>query len=777
MLLASGSQDNTVRVWNVTTQELQHTLKSHTNRVLSVAISPDGGTLASGGADGTVRRWDIETGNLRRILDGGRNPVYHLSFSPDGRMLGGTSRDAVRLWNAETGELQLTFAGSSVIRVAFSPTSKAIAGASSQEVRFWDVATGRHQHTLTGHTGNGESLAFSPDGKVLANLRSDRTVQLLDAESGELLRTIHGRYGTVRSVAFSGDSRVLVGASNNKTVNLWDAQTGEHQRTLVGHVDDVNAVAFSLDGRTVASGSEDTTVRLWNANTGDLKSTLHGHMYKVMSVAFSPDGKRLASASFREVRIWDAATGEHQRTITWAAGWVHSIAFSRNGQTLACGSQDGTVKLWNVNTGTLERTLSGQGGGFGVAFSCDGRMLARGGSDKTVRLWDAQSGEQLRTFTGHAEEVTNVAFSPDGRTIASGGWDGTVLLWEVTPVVTAASTVSITPSAVPSPLLGERLTLAISIAAGEDVAGFQATVFFDVGALQYVESASGGYLPGDAFFVPPVVDGNRVTLGAASVAGASRGDGTLATLTFEVVEAKASTLTLFDVVLVDPDEERSYPRIEHGEVIEPEVIPRDATLDVNGDGEVNILDLVQVAANFTKIGENDADVNRDGVVDILDLVLVAGAIGGGAAPSAYPHALSALTAADVESWIAQAQGLKLTDARLQRGIRFLEQLRAALTPKETVLLPNYPNPFNPETWIPYHLAHGAEVNITIFDAKGVTVRELALGRQAAGYYVDRGRAAYWDGRNESVEPVASGVYFYQLRAGEYAASRRMVIVK
>ena len=201
-------------------------------------------------------------------------------------------------------------------------------------------------------------------------------------------------------------------------------------------------------------------------------------------------------------------------------------------------------------------------------------------------------------------------------------------------------------------------------------------------------------------------------------------------------------------------------------------------VDVNGDGVVNILDLVAVAANLSQTGENDADVNRDGVVNILDLVQVAGAIGGGgAAPSAYSLDPSIISAADVERWLAGAQGLDVGDPNFQRGIRFLQPLLAALTPKETALLPNYPNPFNPETWIPYHLGREAEVAITIYDTKGTRVRRLALGNQAAGYYAERGKAAYWDGRNERGEAVASGIYFYQFKAGDFAASRRMVIVK
>ena len=199
--------------------------------------------------------------------------------------------------------------------------------------------------------------------------------------------------------------------------------------------------------------------------------------------------------------------------------------------------------------------------------------------------------------------------------------------------------------------------------------------------------------------------------------------------------------------------------------------------DVNGDGVVNIFDLTLVAQAIGT-GDRQGDVNEDGVVNVFDLVFVAGAIGGGgAAPSAYSLDSSIISAGDVERWLALAGGIDIGDANFQRGIRFLEGLLAALTPKETMLLPNYPNPFNPETWIPYRLAREAEVAITIYDTKGTPVRRLALGNQAAGYYAARGKAAYWDGRNEDGEAVASGIYVYQFRAGNYAASRRMVIVK
>ena len=202
-------------------------------------------------------------------------------------------------------------------------------------------------------------------------------------------------------------------------------------------------------------------------------------------------------------------------------------------------------------------------------------------------------------------------------------------------------------------------------------------------------------------------------------------------------------------------------------------------VDVNRDDVVNVLDLVGVASVLgTEGADLAADVNGDGIVNILDLVMVAGALeDAAAAPSADPRALTSLTATDVGQWLIQAQQFALTDATAQRGIRFLEQLLAALTPKKTALLPNYPNPFNPETWIAYQLAESANVTLTIYDTIGTVVRRFDLGHQSAGYYTARTRAAYWDGRNANGEPVASGLYFYQLATPSYRQLRRMVILK
>ena len=205
--------------------------------------------------------------------------------------------------------------------------------------------------------------------------------------------------------------------------------------------------------------------------------------------------------------------------------------------------------------------------------------------------------------------------------------------------------------------------------------------------------------------------------------------------------------------------------------------------DVNRDGRTDILDLIMVGQDFGKARSTNArtDVNRDGKRNISDLVLVAQHLGELSGVSAAPSVLAidslGLDPAMIQGWIAQAEIENDGSLAFQQGIANLQRLLALMTPHETQLLANYPNPFNPETWIPYQLSKTAEVTVRIYTVNGILVRTLHLGHQPTGLYHQRSRAAYWDGKNEIGEPVASGVYFYTLTAGEFTATRKMLIRK
>ena len=624
--------------------------------------------------------------------------------------------------------------------------------------------------TLKGHTNVVNKIIFSPDGKTLASASRDsrdRTIRLWDVATGTHKYDLTGHNTNVSSIAFSPDGLTLASGSENGKIRLWDVTTGQYRVTLEGHRDTVRSVAFSPDGKTLASGSSDRTIRLWNATTGLYKVTLEGHSEYVNSVTFSPDGKTLASGSSdRTIRLWNAATGFHQQTLTEHTNSVYEISFIENGQTLVSKSSDGssTIHLWDAATTKLKETLS-INNNYYVSINSDRTMLAGVYSSSRISLWDIATETEVASLIGHTSSIYRLTFSPDGKILASGGADRTIRLWDL------STHVNITPSTVESPPIGEQFEININIANGHDVRGYKIVVDYDSDSLQYVSHANGDYLSDKVFEGPTVSQPGQVSFINISTADTGNGDGTLATITFKVVSRRSSTISL-SAMLSDSDGNRLPYVVISGKVVEP-------PWDVNSDGVVDILDLSFVAARFGQKDQTVADVNGDGAVDIKDLITIASGLDTeAAAPAALSANLNSIPIrTTVQKWITQAQQLNLTDPMSQRGIRFLERLLASLLPEKTALLANYPNPFNPETWIPYNLVKPADVTLTIYSANGATVRTLTLGHQSAGIYQSRSRAAYWDGRNEVGESVASGVYFYTLTAGDFTATRKMLILQ
>jgi len=620
---------------------------------------------------------------------------------------------------------------------------------------------------LEGHANQITRIVFSPDGATLASASSDRTIRLWDVATGAHKHTLSGHQSYIYSVAFSPDRLTLASGSENGRIRLWNVTTGQYRVTLEGHKDVVRSVAFSPDGKTLASGSSDRTIRLWNATTGLYKVTLEGHFENVNSVVFSPDGKTLASGSAdNTIRLWNATTGFHKQTLTGHTEGVYDIAFIEDGQTLASKSSDRTIRLWDAVTGQHKDTLT-VSNFRNVAISLDRKLLAGVVENSGISLWDIATESEAAFLPGDRSGINSIMFSPDGEMLASGGNDHIVRVWNL------STHVNITPSIVESPAIGEAFEININIVGGQDVRGYEIIVEYDSNSLGYVSHTHGDYLSDDIYEGPTVSKQGQVSFSLVSTAGAGDGGGTLATITFKVVSRKASTISL-SATLSNSDGTRLPYIVISGKVIEP-------PWDVNGDGSVDILDLSFVAARFGQADQTEADLNRDGIIDIKDLITVASGMdteAEAAAPTVWGRHLRGLpTRRDVQGWLLQAQQLNLTDPTSQKGILFLEYLLASLIPKETALLLNYPNPFNPETWIPYQLAQPADTTVTIYAIDGTVVRTLNLGHQFAGTYQDKTRAAYWDGKNGLGEPVASGVYFYTLIAGKFKATRKMLIQK
>ena len=330
---------------------------------------------------------------------------------------------------------------------------------------------------------------------------------------------------------------------------------------------------------------------------------------------------------------------------------------------------------------------------------------------------------------------------------------------------------------------GDTFTLDIGAKDVFDMAGWQFDIDFDPVILEAINVTEGDFLKasgGTTFFQTGTINNasGRITgfTAARTSTGGVSGTGTLLQVTFRAKARGETALTLQNVEFGDP----TGTLISAGpHEIRITVGGQLATGDVNRDGAVTILDLILIARQLGQRvpANSQVDLNGDGAVSILDLILAARSLGSTTTPAAPLVGTESIDAATIAAWIAQARLKDNGSLAFKQGIEMLEKLLTSLIPQETVLLRNYPNPFNPETWIPYQLAQGTDVTLTIYDTRGVLARQLDLGYQQAGYYADRTRAAYWNGRNNLGEAVGSGIYFYHLRAGDYSTTRKMLILK
>lgn len=384
--LISSSEDQTIRVWDSGTGECLKVLHGHESAVWSIACRNN--VLSSGSLDQRTKLWDVRTGECWFTLQGHTDFVWTTAIVPQPEP-------------CETDCHPLLASGST-----------------DHTIKLWDLNTGECLRSLQGHTNWVLSVAFHRDRRILASSSFDHTIRLWDSLTGHCLRLLQGHTNWVLSVQFSPNGQTLVSSGFDGTVRLWDSNTGECLKILNEHQGRVWFAAFSSDGQRLVSSGEDQTVRLWDSTTGKSLQCLQGHTGRIWSVAFSPDGQWIASGGDdRTIRLWHGSTGEHFYTLKEHDGCVRSIAFSPDGKWLASGSEDKTVKLWNYRTGECIHTLTGHTNRvWSVAFgwtdptashgknippgSPFSQILASGSEDETIRLWDLETGSCIRVLQG-----------------------------------------------------------------------------------------------------------------------------------------------------------------------------------------------------------------------------------------------------------------------------------------------------------------------------------------------------------------------------------------
>ena len=681
----------------------------------------------------------------------GKGSLAGVAYSPDGKMLAVAGSLGVWLYDAadltEVGILEQSPPAS---HVEFSPDGRTLAAAGAQTLYLWNVE--RQQQIDVSHTESVDALAFSPDGKLLAVGDWRGMTHLWNVETQKQIVTLaEGYKAGVTSLVFSRDGKTLA-SSGKTTINLWNVDTQQRIAVLDAHTSFVSSLALHPDGNTLASGSGDETVRLWDIKKQQQLAVLE-NAGSVRSVAFSPDGTKLAAGEWKTVHLWDIETQEQVASLEGHTSWVRFVAFNPAGKHLASagGLGNQVLRLWEVETqkplAVLKdhissawfldfypdgKTLVSSNNGEILIWDVDahkqigalegwspfalhphGKILAFRGKNRVIQLWNIDIQKQVGTLEGHTDWVSSCTFSSDGKILASVGANQDNTI-RLWDVETQKQVA----------VLGKH-------------EGSFARLAFSPDGTSLVSAGEGGIYLWNMQQRKLAV---RLTTDEVSRIAFSPNGKFL---------ASAGT----DLQLWDIQQQKQVGRLWEG-------LTRSIAFSPDG--------------NFLA----SAHGYRDRTVRLWDVRAqkqVGEKIG--------RYATLAVTFSPDGKWLASGGSggtILLWELNLPAPLTVVSKGKRAITLgglKRTMLLQNFPNPFNPETWIPYHLTEDASVVIQIYNTQGTPVRKLDLGQKSAGGYLTRDVAAYWDGRNDYGEALSSGLYFYQLRAAEFSATRRMILIK
>jgi WD40 repeat protein len=463
----SGSDDKTLRVWDLETGKSLCEFKGHTGEVMAVAVTSDGRRVVSGSLDRTLLVWELESGETVHKLEGHSHSVRAVAVNPNGLAVSGSWDGTLLVWDLKSGKM-LSILGSHthwINSIALtSDGTRAVSASNDRTLRVWDLEHGGILCELGGKEGHKDwvsSVAVTPDGSRAISGSHDKTLGVWDLKEGRRLRELKGHTGEVWAVAVTPDGRTAISGSDDKTLLLWNLESDEPIQALGGQTHPVRAVAVTQNARAVSASGD--TLWLWNLKSQQTICGNDCHRDEVSSIAVTPGGLAVSASHDKTLRVWDLEGGKLIRTLDDHSDSVTAVAAAC--EIVVSASEDKTLRLWDLKSGkpidepleacTLEyqypdlspeyqsvrvwltednetvHTPDGQSDWVNsVAVTPDG-CLAVSASGHQIRLWDLVNRKAIRPIEGHSDVIYSVALTSDGRRAISASRDRLLLLWDL----------------------------------------------------------------------------------------------------------------------------------------------------------------------------------------------------------------------------------------------------------------------------------------------------------------------------------------------------------